>query len=173
MSPALASAISQFHKCEYESAARTALIIVEEVVRERTKLSLIGADLYSKAFSYRVDSSGTMVEKPLIQINDLQTEEQKNEHEGVKLLFLGMTRGIRNIVAHHNAKIHPMSSLSVITLCNMALDLIRAGSILKERTCAWRRVPVERVVPPPLGMKRKPNKRLHRVRGARSGREKA
>src|SRR3972149_10975718 len=44
LSPALSKAIIQFNKCEFEAAARTALIIVEEQVRERTKLSSSGTD---------------------------------------------------------------------------------------------------------------------------------
>lgn len=140
LSPALHKAVVQFNKCEYEAAARTALIVVEEKVREHTKLSACGADLFSKAFAFRQDADGRLIEKPLIRINDLANDEHRNEHEGIKLLCMGMTRGIRNIVAHHTASLPPMSCLSILTLCNLVLDLVTAGSILNERVCIWTRV---------------------------------
>ncbi len=64
--PDFAKAITLFHKHEFESSARTALIILEEKVRQTTKLDAHGSDLMSKALSYRVDPNGTVVEAPLI-----------------------------------------------------------------------------------------------------------
>ena len=140
LSQALDKAIIQFNKFEFEAAARTALIVVEEKVREQTKLSSCGADLFARAFAYKLDTDGKLVEKPLIRINDLATDEERNEHDGIKLLCMGMTRGIRNIVAHHNADLRPKSCFSILTLCDLVLDLVADGSILNERVCIWRKV---------------------------------
>lgn len=140
LTPALRKAINQFNKCEFEAAARTALIIVEDKVRERTKLSSIGADLFAKAFAYQLDAQNRVIVAPLIRINNLSTDEERNEHDGIKLLCMGMTRGIRNIVAHHDADLPPISCLSILMLCNMVLDFIVDGSILNERVCVWTRV---------------------------------
>lgn len=135
----LLKAIDLFKKSEFTSAARLALIIVEERAKDITKLDRHGKDLFSAAFSYKVDN-GTLRTKPLIQINQLITEQDINEHEGIKLYCMGLMSGIRNILAHNSADIRPKTCLSIISTCDLVIDILESGSILNERVCIWEKV---------------------------------
>jgi uncharacterized protein (TIGR02391 family) len=112
-SKALSQAMKQLLKNECEAAVRTALILVEESIRTKTGLDNQGADVVSKAFTYTLDTSGSVAEAPKIRVNSLLTEAERNEHEGIKLLGMGMMRGMRNIVAHSTAKISPKTCVSI------------------------------------------------------------
>lgn len=133
LSPILWKAINQFKKCEFESAARTALIIIEEHVKKKTKLSAHGFDLFSKAFAYKTDINNKVIKKPSIKINKLITDEDRNEHEWIKLLFMGISKWVRNIIAHNAKEIHPKSCLHILSICDFLLDIIDDWSILNER----------------------------------------
>lgn len=136
----LAQARRQFRKREYEAATRTALVAVEEEARRITGIDGYGAELFARAFAYKSNADGSIVEPPRVHVNDLKTDEQRNEHEGMKILCMGVMRGVRNIVAHHNATLSPLTCLSVILLANMVIDVTRNGSMLNKRTCLWTKV---------------------------------
>ena len=140
ISPAFTRAIAQIHKNEFEAAARTALIVVEEQLKQATHLDAYGSDLFAKAFNYKLDSEGKLSDPPLIRVNDLLTESDRAEHEGIKLLCLGTSKGIRNLVAHNTTKLLPQTCVSILVLCNLVLDIITSGSILNDRYCIWTRI---------------------------------
>ncbi len=126
-------------KSEFTSAARIALIIVEERMKKMTKIDKHGKDLFAFAFSYKSDN-GTLTNKPLIQINQLITEQDINEHDGVKLFCMGLMGGFRNILAHNSAEVPPKTCLSIISTCDLVLDIMESGSILNKRVCIWKKV---------------------------------
>lgn len=43
---------------------------------------------------------GNITKKPSIQINDLQSQSERDEQQGFQFLFMGATLGIRNPKAH-------------------------------------------------------------------------
>ena len=141
MSKELSKCVQLFIKCEYESSARTALVILEDIVRKKTKIESYGSDLFTKAFNYKIDqTTNVIIDFPAIRINKLISDEDKNEHEGIKLLFLGMIRGVRNIIAHHSNDFSPNTCLQILFTCDLLIDIINDGSILNQRFCEWEKV---------------------------------
>ena len=138
---AMSRALKQFYKREYQAAARTALIVIEDDLRRRTQTDLVGSDLVAKAFGYQRTANGEIEQFPFVRVNDLVSEADRNEHEGIKLLFLGTIRGIRNIVAHHDSDFPVATCFRILSLCDLLLDISENGSINSERVCLWRRNP--------------------------------
>ena len=136
----LKDAVRQYGKYEVEASARTAIIILEEEIRRFTGLDLVGAELIGASFSYKMDLDGNIVVPPLLKINNLKTDSEKNEHDGIKLLFLGLFRGIRNLLAHKNAKIHPRDAFGIIVFTSTAIGIVLEGGIANERHCIWTKV---------------------------------
>jgi uncharacterized protein (TIGR02391 family) len=139
-SRSLEKATSLFRKNEFESAARTSLIIVEEALKEKTKVDSHGFDLVSRAFSYKQNPQRQIIEPPLVSVNSLNTESERNEHDGIKLFCMGAMKGIRNIIAHSTAHIGPKTCFEIILISDLILDVINNGSITNERYCIWRKV---------------------------------
>ncbi|MBP7528115.1 MAG: hypothetical protein KA801_09330 [Syntrophorhabdaceae bacterium] len=141
VSPKLRKSIQLFEQGQYESSARTALVILEEVIRETAKIDSYGVGLISQAFSFKYDlQTNSITVFPPIMINDLKSEEDRNEHEGIKLMLLGVMRGIRNIIAHHSKDFLPKECLQILMTCDFLVNIVTNGSLLKERICIWTRV---------------------------------
>lgn len=148
INPCFRKAIVQFHKNEYQAAARTALIVVEERIKKQTRIDSYGKDLFAKAFHFTLDKSGKIATKPKITINKLRTEAERNEHEGTKLLCMGIMQGIRNIITHNSNEFPPKLCLTILMMCDLVLDIAENGSLLKERYCVWTKVKSPQELPP-------------------------
>ena len=83
---------NEYESGNYASAIRTAFLYLSECLRERTDLDLDGEKLITTAFS---------VKKPLIKLNDLKTESEKNEQAGMMSILQGMYKAIRNPRSHN------------------------------------------------------------------------
>lgn len=100
--PKLEIAKRLFLKSEFSSAVREAIIIVESVLKEKSGLDLHGFDLATKALKFEVDKqTGEIIKQPLIAINDLKNESEKNEQDGIRYMLMGFFQGIRNIYQHN------------------------------------------------------------------------
>jgi uncharacterized protein (TIGR02391 family) len=75
----------------YAQAIFEAFKAVNNFVKEKAVLSLDGKALMSKVFSE---------DAPIIKLNELLTQSDKDEQEGFKFLFMGAMVGIRNPKAH-------------------------------------------------------------------------
>lgn len=78
---------------------------------------------------------GSMVitKAPLIKLNDLSTESEINEQEGIKLMLIGFFQGPRNIYQHNKNGHGSDTVLPLILDVSMFLNLISGHSMTKKR----------------------------------------
>ena len=106
---------NEYESGNYSSAIKTAILYISEEIKERTELDLDGDKLVSKAFS---------LENPLIKINTLETQTDKDEQLGFMLMFQGMYKAIRN-PRNHNLTIDSKEDCDCILIyLNYLLSII-------------------------------------------------
>ncbi|MCJ7790858.1 MAG: TIGR02391 family protein [Dehalococcoidia bacterium] len=114
---------SLFKTGNYAPAIFEAFKAVENLVKEKTALSLNGQALMSKVFDEKA---------PIIRLNDLLTESDRDEQEGFKFLFKGATIGIRNPKAHDNVvQTDPYRTIEYLGLASLLMKRIQEGKIVK------------------------------------------
>lgn len=122
-------------KGELTAAAREALITLEDCVKQISKLKhLRGRKLMSEAFSFDWDSTAKKItRRPVIAVNRLRTESERNEQDGVQHIAIGLMAGPRNILAHHAGGITIGNSLTIISAVVFVLQhILAAGSKVSE-----------------------------------------
>lgn len=75
--------------------------------------------------------SGQITKSPLIQINNLITDSEKNEQEGVRFMLMGFFQGARNIFQHNKVGSGGSDVLSIIIQASYFLNLLDGHSITK------------------------------------------
>lgn len=108
----------------YTESVHAAFKQIEIMVKEKVTSVLpneSGKSLMGKAFN---------VKHPLLRINDLQTESDRNEQEGFCHLFMGSMQGIRNIAVHENIEIDAKHALHRISLANILAEIIDRSEIV-------------------------------------------
>ena len=131
--PKLQNAERLILKSEFESAAREAFVVVESVLRKKSGLDLHGFDLASKALKYEVDKqTGEITKQPLIAINDLKTESEKNEQDGIRYMLMGFFQGVRNLYQHNHIGSGVSNALTVVLNASFFLHLLDGHSITKN-----------------------------------------
>ncbi len=114
---------SLFKTRNYASAILEAFKAVDNYVKEKTTLSLNGQALMSKVFDENA---------PIIKLNDLLTQSDRDEQEGFKFLFKGATIGIRNPKAHDNVvQTDPYRTLEYLGLASLLMRRIEEGKLVK------------------------------------------
>lgn len=86
---------SLFSSGHYAEAIFAAFKAVNNFIKRKTGQSLDGKDLMAKAFSES---------KPIIKINKLTTQSERDKQEGFRFLFMGAMIGIRNPKAHDDTR---------------------------------------------------------------------
>jgi uncharacterized protein (TIGR02391 family) len=86
---------SLFSSGHYAEAIFAAFKAVNNFTKRKTGQSLDGKDLMAKAFNES---------KPIIKINKLTTQSERDEQEGFRFLFMGAMVGIRNPKAHDDTR---------------------------------------------------------------------
>lgn len=131
--PKLQNAERLVLKSEYDSAAREAFVVVETVLRKKSGLDLHGFDLATKALKYEVDKqTGEVIKRPLIAINDLKTESEKNEQDGIRYMLMGFFQGVRNLYQHNHIGSGASNALTVLLDASFFLNLLDGHSITKR-----------------------------------------
>lgn len=131
--PALADAVELMYKSEFESAAREAFVTVENHLKKKSKLDSHGFDLATKALSFETDKkTGEIKKTPLISINALKTESDRNEQDGVRYMLMGFFQGPRNLYQHNHIGSGASNSISVIIEASFFLRLLDGHSIAKN-----------------------------------------
>jgi hypothetical protein len=122
----LESTIKLAQKGELTAAARQALITLEACVKQTSKLKhLRGRKLMVEAFSFNWDGNTKKITKrPVIAVNKLKTESERNEQDGIQHLAVGLMAGPRNILAHCHGNITIGNSLSIISAVAFVLNHI-------------------------------------------------
>ena len=131
--PKLDDAVNLIYKSEFESAVREASITLENVLREKSKLDLHGFDLATKALSFEIDKkTGEFIKRPLVSINKLETESNRNEQEGIRYMLMGFFQGPRNLYLHNHIGSGPSNALSILIEVSFFLHLLDGHSITKN-----------------------------------------
>ena len=102
-----------FEDGHYADAILRAFIEVNSFVKAKTGLELDGKALMSRVFR---------IENPVIKLNELKTQSEKDEQEGFMFLFMGAMVGIRNPKAHDNIiQRNPLRTLEYLALASMLM----------------------------------------------------
>lgn len=102
-----------FKDGHYTDAIFRAFTEVNNFVKAKTELELDGKALMSRVFR---------VENPVIKLNELKTQSEKDEQEGFMFLFMGAMVGIRNPKAHDNIiQRNPLRTLEYLALASMLM----------------------------------------------------
>src|SRR3989304_5432715 len=102
-----------FQDGHYTNAVEDACKILEGLVKMRSmRFDLSGTDLMQAVFS---------VKNPILSFNDLQTETDKSEQQGMMFLYAGAMLALRNPRAHSLKVDDPENALDVILFINLLL----------------------------------------------------
>ena len=108
-----------FEDGHYRDAILRALVEVNNFVKAKTGLELDGKALMSQAF--RIDN-------PVIRLNELKTQSERDEQEGFMFLFMGAMVGIRNPKAHDNIiQTDPLRTLEYLALASLLMKRAEEG----------------------------------------------
>lgn len=130
---ALSDAVQLIYKSEFESAAREAFVAVENYLKKKSGLDLHGFDLATRALSFEIDKqTGEIKRAPLIAINDLKNESQRNEQDGIRYMLMGFFQGPRNLYQHNHIGSGVSNSISVIIEASFFLHLLDGHSITQN-----------------------------------------
>ena len=131
--PALKAAQNLLCKSEFEAAAREAFVAVETVLKKKSGLDSHGFDLATKALSFEVDKkTGEVIKAPLIAINALKCESDRNEQDGIRYMLMGFFQGPRNLYQHNHIGSGASNSLSIVIEASFFLWLLDGHSITKN-----------------------------------------
>lgn len=69
---------------------------------------------------------------PLIAINDLKSESDKNEQDGIRYMLMGFFQGPRNLYQHNHIGSGVSNSISILIEASFFLHLLDGHSITKN-----------------------------------------
>lgn len=131
--PSLKDALSLIYKSEFESAAREAFVVVETTLKNKSGLDLHGFDLATKSLSFEIDKkTGEVIKAPLIAVNSMKTESDKNEQEGIRYMLMGFFQGPRNLYQHNHIGSGASNSISIVIEASFFLYRLDGHSITKN-----------------------------------------
>lgn len=106
---------------EYSEAVRVAFLRVNNRVKNITGLSIDGASLMRTAFSPN---------SPFIKVNNLQSQEDLDEQEGLMYFFVGGVLAFRNPPSHDDEKSFSRESMiSALSIANYLMSVLDRYSI--------------------------------------------
>ena len=131
--PLLKHALALVYKSEFEAAAREAFVTLETFLKKKSGLDSHGFDLATRALSFEADKkTGAITKAPLIAINKLQSESDRNEQDGLRYMLMGFFQGPRNLYQHNHIGSGASNSISVIVQTSFFLYLLEGHSITKN-----------------------------------------
>lgn len=131
--PALKNALKLLYKSEFEAAAREAFVTLENCLKEKSGLDSHGFDLATKALSFEADKkTGEIKKAPLIAINDLKSESDRNEQDGIRYMLMGFFQGPRNLYQHNHIGSGVSNAIPIIIETSFFLELLDGKSITKN-----------------------------------------
>lgn len=105
----------------YREAILNAFIALIDYVKEKTKLKTDTKDLMAKAFD---------IEKPVIRLNSLKEQYERDEQEGFRFLFMGASVGIRNPKVHKLIpQTNPLHTLEYLAFASLLMRRVEEGEL--------------------------------------------
>ena len=109
----------------YREAILNAFIALIDYVKEKTKLRTDTKDLMTKAFN---------VDNPVIKLNSLKEQYERDEQEGFRFLYMGASVGIRNPKVHKLIpQSNPLHTLEYLAFASLLMRRIEEGKVVKPR----------------------------------------
>ena len=106
----------------YRDAIYRAFVEVNNFVKAKSNKQLDGKGLMSTVFS---------LNNPVIKINSLETQTDKDEQEGFMYLFMGAMQGIRNPNAHENIiQNDPYRTLWYLGFASLLMKIAEEGKLV-------------------------------------------
>ena len=100
-----------------EEAFKRVIKEVKRIVKEKTGEELDGDKVMNRAF-------GFSHQEPVVKFNQLQSQEDENEQQGMMFLFKGIV-GIRNKKAHDNVILNdPIRAIEYLSLASLLMRLL-------------------------------------------------
>ena len=131
--PALEDALNLIYKSEFEAAAREAFVTLENTLKKKSGLDSHGFDLATRALSFEIDKkTGEIKKAPLIAINDLKSESDRNEQDGIRYMLMGFFQGPRNLYQHNHIGSGASNAISIVIETSFFLRLLDGHSITKN-----------------------------------------
>lgn len=131
--PDLERVKSLLYKSEFEAAAREAFVAVETALRKKSGLEAHGVDLATRALAFEYDKkAGELKKRPLIALNTLKSDSERNEQEGVRYMIMGFFQGPRNIFQHNHVGSGVADVISIVVQASFFLDLLNGHTITKN-----------------------------------------
>jgi len=117
---------SLFQTGHYSQAIFEAFKAVNNLVKERARFSgLDGRSLMTEAFNGA---------NPVIRLNQLKSQSDRDEQEGFRFLFMGAVVGIRNPKAHENINQRdPYRTLEYLALASLLMKRVDEGVVKRGR----------------------------------------
>jgi uncharacterized protein (TIGR02391 family) len=115
---------SLFNSGHYAEAIFAAFKAVNNFTKRKTGLQLDGKDLMAKTFNE---------DRPIIRLNKLSNQTERDEQEGFRFLFMGAMVGIRNPKAHEDIRqIDPYKALEYLSFASLLMRRATEGKLEKE-----------------------------------------
>lgn len=131
--PKLEKSVKLLYKSEFVSAAREAVVTVETVLKSKSGLDSHGESLASNALVFSYDQKTAQITKqPLIAVNKLETDSERNEQKGLMFMLMGFFTGIRNIYQHSHVGSGVSNSIATIIQASFFLNILDGKSITKK-----------------------------------------
>lgn len=112
-----------FKDGHYRDAIYRAFVEVNNFVKDKSNKQLDGKRLMSTVFS---------LDNPIIKLNELKNQTDKDEQEGFMFLFMGAMEGIRNPKAHLNIiQKDPYRTLEYLALASLLMKIAEEGKAVK------------------------------------------
>lgn len=106
----------------YALAVEEAYKCLNNIVKALSGLGLDGVDLMKNAFS---------ANKPVLALNSLQTQSEKDQQRGYMEIFGGVITGIRNPRAHEHAYLDdPATALELLGMANHLVRTARSATVV-------------------------------------------
>jgi len=112
-----------FKDGHYRDAIYRAFVEVNNFVKDKADSQLDGRKLMSTVFS---------LDSPIIKLNSLKTQSDRDEQEGFMFLFMGAMEGIRNPKAHENIiQNDPLRTVEYLCLASLLMKIAEEGKLVE------------------------------------------
>ena len=109
----------------YARAVEEAYKCINNLVKLKSRISKDGHELMTEAFNCK---------NPVLKLNELRTDSQRNEQMGYMFIFAGCMTGIRNPRAHeYELQDSPEIALEMLALANHLIRVVHKAKRVRKR----------------------------------------